>query len=92
MNQKKIINNKELEDSKKELIEIKEKLNKLELGNNTTINNNNNTFNNNIVVNNYGQEDIFYITKDQLKQYALNIPDGINQLTEESFQSTTSRK
>ena len=36
------------------------------------------------MVNNYGQEDIFYITKDQLKQYAMNIPDGINQLTEKS--------
>ena len=88
INQSKLLN--ELEENKKELIEIKEKLNKLDLVNNTIINNTNNISNtntnnnNNIVVNNYGEEDISYITNDQLKQYALNIPDGINQLAETS--------
>lgn len=79
-------NNKELENNKNELIEIKDKLNKLELvntssiSNNTTINDNNNI----IMIHNYGQEDISYISKDQLKKYALNIPEGINQLAEKS--------
>ena len=85
-------NNKELEDSKKELIQIKDKLNTIEPVNNTTITNNNtsnnttiNANNNNIImINNYGTEDTSYISKDQLKQYALNIPDGINQLAEQS--------
>ena len=71
----------ELENNKKELIEIKEKLNKMDFVNNTTINNTNT---NNIMINNYGKEDISYITKDQLKQYALNIPEGINQMAKKS--------
>lgn len=46
-----------------------------------TINANNN---NSILVNNFGNEDISYITNDQLKKYALNIPNGIHQLAQRS--------
>lgn len=48
-----------------------------------TINANNNN-NNSILVNNFGNEDISYITNEQLKKYALNIPDGIHQFAQRS--------
>lgn len=60
---------------------VKEKLQDIGLKQ-ITINANNN--NNSILVNNFGKEDISYITKDQLKKYALNIPDGIHQLAQRS--------
>lgn len=45
---------------------------------------NSNTNNNSIFINNFGNEDISYISNDQLKKYALNIPDGIHQLAQKS--------
>ena len=58
---------------------IKEKLHDIDLKQ-ITINTNNNS----ILVNNFGSEDISYISNEQLKKYALNIPDGIHQFAQRS--------
>ena len=66
----------------KENLELKKIINNISI-NNTIINNTvNNTINNNIIINNYGNENLSYITSNDLTKYVKNLPPGLIKLVE----------